>query len=367
MGWSNFWLGKTLNASPEATSTEFLFMFVLWVNIISFAVVMGVMFYFVFKYRRGAQKTNYQVSVAHNTPLELAWSIIPLIVMVPIFWWGFKGYVGKLASPSDSEEIMIRGYQWSWDITYANGAVPLPTSEEWKPRALTLSGDTNPVFAVPAGRPVRFMMSSSDVIHAFYIPDFRTKMDVFPNRYTSMWFKPQELKDGETAREHRVFCAEYCGQDHSEMAAVIRVIPQKDYEELIRLWTEPPGDWTPRDIGKFIFQSKCSSCHTIDGKPSTGPTWKNLYMSKVELASGGEPVTADENYIRESILVPSAKIHKGFQPQMPSFQGQIKPKQLDALILYIKSLSDKATDAEKAAAEQVPDQSKGAPAGAEKK
>lgn len=358
--WRKFWLGKTLNASPEASHTEFLYMFILWVNIISFVIVMGMMFYFIFKYRRSAQKTNYQVSVAHNTPLELAWSIIPLIVMVPIFWWGFKGYIGKLASPSDSEEIMVRGYQWTWDITYRTGATPLPTADEWKQRAVTQSGDLNPVFAVPAGRPVRFIFNSSDVIHAFYIPDFRTKIDVTPNRYTSIWFQPEPLAPGKDKvdaqghlyREHTVFCAEYCGNDHSEMAAVMRVIPSEDYDKLIRTWTEPPDSWTLVDIGRALFQSKCSSCHTIDGKPSTGPTWKDMYGHQVEL-NNGKTVPADEDYIRRSIITPGVEVVKGFQANMPSFQGQLKPAQIDALVLFIKSLSDHATPADKEAGQKT--------------
>lgn len=367
--WRKFWLGKTLNASPEATQTEWLYMFILWVNIISFVVVMGMMFYFVVKYRRSAQKTNYQVSIAHNTPLELAWSIIPLMVMVPIFWWGFKGYVGKLASPTDSEEIMVRGQRWDWSITYRTGATPQAV-DEWALRAVTKSGKLSPVFAVPAGRPVRFILNSSDVIHAFFIPDFRTKIDVTPNRYTSMWFMPAPLDpndpqdahkqpDGSVKlyREHTVFCAEYCGDDHSEMAAVLRVVPADEYEVLIRKWTAPP-DTTPLwKIGEIIFNKTCATCHTLDGRASTGPTWRNMYGHEVELTSG-QHAQVDENYIRESILNPGAKIVKGFQPNMPSFQGQLKPLEVDALIMFIKRQSDKATQAEKDAGDKTPAQLK---------
>lgn len=367
--WRKFWLGKTLNASPEASHTEFLYMFILWVNIISFVIVMGMMFYFIFKYRRSAQKTNYQVSVAHNTPLELMWSIVPLIVMVPIFWWGFKGYIGKLASPSDSEEIMVRGQKWDWTITYRTGANPQSVGD-WALRDVTKSGKKVVVFAVPAGRPVRFIFNSSDVIHAFYIPDFRTKIDVTPNRYTSMWFQPAALSaddpndvhkqaDGTTKlyREHVVFCAEYCGNDHSEMAAVVRVIPNEEYEPLIRKWTEPPETTPLVEIGRILFNSKCASCHTLDGKASTGPTWKDMYGHEVKLASG-QTVKADENYIRESILVPGAKVVEGFTPSMPSFQGQLKPLELDAIVLFIKSLSDHATPADKEAGQKTPAQLK---------
>ena len=363
--WRQFWLGPTLNASPEATQTEFLYMFILWVNIISFVIVMGMMFYFIFKYRRAAQKTNYQVSIAHNTPLELAWSIIPLIVMVPIFWWGFKGYVGKLASPTDSEEIMVRGQKWQWTITYRTGATPQETAPEWKLRAITKSGVLSPVFAVPAGRPVRFLMNSSDVIHAFFIPDFRTKIDVTPNRYTSMWFKPEPLvagvdkkdENGRLYREHTVFCAEYCGENHSEMAAVLRVIPPEDYEALIRKWTEPPETLPLWKIGEILYNARCATCHSLDGKIGTGPTWKNMYGHEVELTDGRK-VMVDENFIRESILIPGKTIVKGFGPNMPSFQGQLKPMEMDALVMFIKRQSDKASQADKDAGDKTPAQLK---------
>jgi cytochrome c oxidase subunit II len=357
--WRQFWLGKTLNASPEATQTEWLYMFILWVNILSFAVVMALMLYFALKYRRSAQKTNYQVSAAHNTPLELAWSIIPLLVMIPIFWWGFRGYVGKLAAPADSEDIMVQAQKWAWSFTYRNGATPQP-ADGWEPVQITHDGVESPVFAVPAGRPVRLVMTSVDVLHAFYVPDFRTKIDVTPNRYTSMWFTPDPLdpvkdKDkatGKLQREHNVYCAEYCGDNHSDMMARMRVIPPAEYDALLAKWTEAPKDWSALRIGEFLYKSKCASCHSVDGKSGTGPTWKGVYGHEVEL-NNGQTVLADENYLRESILIPQAKIVKGFGPNMPSFQGQLKPRELNALVMYIKSLSDKETPEEKAAAQKT--------------
>jgi cytochrome c oxidase subunit 2 len=353
--WRQFWLGRSLGASPEAAHTENLYMYILWVNIISFVVLMAIMGYYMLKYRRSNQAKNYQTSASHNTPLELAWSIIPLLVMVPIFWFGFTGYVGKLAAPTDAEEISIVGKRWNWDFVYRTGATPQAT-EGWEAKPLNESGLTVPVFAVPQGRPVKLVMNSLDVIHAFYIPDFRLKMDVQPNRQTSMWFVAPELG------EHKVFCAEYCGQDHSEMGAIMRVVPIAEYEQLLKTWTAPPGNINWIKIGEILANKKgCFSCHTIDGKNSTGPTWKDLYRHPVEFTDGSSlnAEQADANYIRESILVPGAKVVKGFANQMPSFQGQLKPDELFALIMYIKSLSpEKFTPEEKARGERTPNQDK---------
>lgn len=339
-GWHGLWLGPSRGATSEALSTEALYMGILWVNIISFIIVMGLMFYFVFKYHRSKASTNYQVSASHNTPLELAWSIIPLLIMVPMFWYGVKGYVNKLAAPSDAEEINIRGQKWNWTIMYRNGAEPQPTEAIWEPTSVTSSGVKVITFAVPAGRPVKLIMTSSDVIHSFYIPDFRMKMDVIPNRYTSMWF--QADKPG----NHRVFCAEYCGDNHSEMAAYLRVVPADEYEKLLRKWTDLPGGMTLTSAGESLRTRKgCVACHSVDGSAGTGPTWKNIYKYEQPL-SNGPTVTAeqaDENYIRESILNPGVKVVAGYANNMPSYQGQLSPLELDILVLYIKSLSDKAT------------------------
>ena len=332
--WYRLWFGSGSGASTQAADTEWLFMFILWVNILSFAILMAIMGYFMLKYRRSRQAEQYQVSVAHNTPLELAWSIIPLLVMVPIFWWGFKGYVGKLAAPSDAEEIRIRGSQWMWDFTYKNGAKPQSDLV-----FLTKTDHGVPDFVVPQGRPVKLIMSSADVIHAFYVPDFRTKMDVIPNRYISMWFQAHELGS------HKVFCAEYCGQDHSEMAAQLRVVSRDEYERTLVSWLGPSPGIAPVEYGKRLYERACKSCHSVDGSKGTGPSWKDLYGTPQEI-EGGPTVGADDDYLRESILYSQKKIVKGYPGSMPVFAGQLSDVDVEALIFYIKSLSSKTNPEE---------------------
>jgi cytochrome c oxidase subunit 2 len=346
----------SVGASKQAGETENLFMYIMWVNLISFIALMALLAWFIIKYRRSKQASNYQVSPAHHTPLELAWSIIPLLIMIPIFYYGFTGYADKLAAPQDSEEITVTGKKWDWSFTYSNGAEP-----QGELVHLTKTGKGFPEFVVPEHRPVKLIMSSRDVIHAFYIPDFRTKMDVIPNRYTSMWFYPEKLtneRDPTTKQlrdptqpenpPHKVFCAEYCGQDHSDMMAQLRVVTEKEFNAIKRKWTDYAPDTTILKVGEKVFSRKgCNACHTVDGAPSTGPTWKNMFGNKHEYTDGTSD-TVTENTLRSDILYSQKRIMKGFPTSMPIFAGQISPLELDAVILYIKSLSEK----DKAAAER---------------
>lgn len=327
--------------STQAADTDYLFLFILWVCIVSFVILMGAMFLFMFKYRRRPGVPTIR-SVSHNTALELGWSVGPLLILVPIFFWGLKGYVSKQASPAGVEIINIRGYQWNWNVQYSNGATP----QELK---LSPSGDQKvPVIIVPEGRPVKLIFTSNDVLHAFFIPDFRTKIDVIPNRYTSMWFKTLAATPATTGpdgkvhyTDHPVYCAEYCGNNHSDMAAFIRVLPPADYERVKAEWTEPSGP-NPEARGKQLWEQYCKSCHNIDGKAGgTGPSWKNLW-GKTEEFTNNPPITFNDhagfiNYIRESMYTPSAKIVKGFGPNMNPFGSIIKDKYIADIVAFIQS------------------------------
>jgi cytochrome c oxidase subunit II len=352
---------SSIGVSSQAGDTENLFMYILWINIISFVMLMMLLGYFIVKYRRSKQTENYQVSAAHNTPLELTWSIVPLLVMIPIFYWGFTGFADKLAAPQDAEEIIVKGQQWKWSFIYRNGAQPPDEMEMLK------TGQKVPVFIVPVNRPVKLIMSSEDVIHSFYIPDFRTNMDVIPNRYTSMWFYAQELTneiDPKTGQRpypdkpanpaHAVFCNQYCGQDHSEMGAYMKVVPREEFEKTIVQWTDYKPELNLLKVGAMVYTRKgCNSCHTIDGSASTGPTWKNLF-GDVHHYTNGETQTVSENTLREDIPYSQKRILQGFENKMPTFAGQINELELDGVILYIKSLSDKfAAQAQTAGAETV--------------
>lgn len=338
--------------STQAYETEWLYIFIVWVNIISFIVVMAPMIWFVFKYHRSKQATNYQQSASHNTPLELAWSIIPLLVLVPIFFWGFEGYLRKLASPSDAEEIQIKASMWNWEATYRNGAQPHP-----RDYVKIMESDLEvPLIVVPQDRPVRLIMHSADVIHAFFVPDFRTKMDVTPNRYTSMWFEAREVTtrgdEGTWYRRlpngkrdfvgHKVFCAEYCGNQHSEMAAGLVVLSREEYAQKLEEWLNPYSEgMSPREIGEIAYKKRaCNTCHTIDGQKNTGPTWKNWYGYE-HLYADGQKRMVDENHLRENILYSQKTLVAGYPSSMPVYAGVLKDIEVNGLIEYIKSLSDR--------------------------
>jgi cytochrome c oxidase subunit 2 len=360
-------------ASAQAAETDWLYMFIMWTCVIAFLVLLVPILWFPFKYHRSKQGKNYVQSPAHHTVLELTWSIVPLIVMVFMFFWGFQGYVAKLAAPSDAEEITIRGMKWNWTPIYRNGAGTDATAR------MTDTKTDVPIIYVPAGRPVKLLMASTDVIHSFYIPDFRTKMDVFPNRYTSMWFHPLEpstpgpggkwVNDDKNSPDfgkaypgagHWVFCAEYCGTQHSEMGALMVVLPPEAYEKKVyELATKfPEGTWA--QVGEQISKRKgCLQCHSVDGSKNTGPTWKDMYGETHKYTDGSTAVV-DDNVLREGILYSQKKILDGYAGQnMPVFAGQINDNELLGVISYIKTLSTKTGKADLDKANTLPDLSSG--------
>jgi cytochrome c oxidase subunit 2 len=198
------------------------------------------------------------------------------------------------------------------------------------------------VLRVPKGKPVRLLITSRDVVHSFFVPDFRVKQDAVPGRYTQLWFEATELGP------HPLECAEYCGLQHSRMLGTVEVMPPEDFQRWIESQTRgladrqdatpPQSRMALRAMGQKVAVSEgCMRCHSVDGTPHIGPTWLDLY-GRTETLSTGEKVLADEAYLTQSMMNPAAKIVAGFQPVMPSFQGRLDPEQTAALLEYIKSL-----------------------------
>ena len=304
-------------SSTTAGSVDDLFYFILWVSIGFFAIIVGAMALFLFKYRERPGVAP-QPSPSHNNLLEIGWSVVPGVFLGVIFVWGFTGYLDLRQAPDESYEIQVVAKKWSWSFTYPNGHV---------------DNDLH----VPVDRPVRLVMSSDDVIHSLYIPAFRLKMDVIPGKYTSTWFEAKEVGD------FVLFCAEYCGTQHSTMLARVIVHPSGEFEP----WLENAANYmermTPEEAGKLLYTRRgCVQCHSKDGSAMTGPTFLNAYGSTASMTDGSQ-VTVDENYIRESILEPQAKVRAGYKPVMPTYQGQLKNEEIAALIAYIKSLSEETS------------------------
>ncbi|MBL9002200.1 MAG: cytochrome c oxidase subunit II [Phycisphaerae bacterium] len=349
------WYFLSEGASESARDTDDMFMWLWWFCLIWFVFLMGLMGYWTLKYLR-KRGTIAPRSTHHNTPLEIAWTVIPTLFLVYIFFRGFFGYMDKVVSPGEALEINLTGSKWSWAMLYPNGAESTETTR--------VGAVDVPVFYMPAEVPIRLRMNSTDVMHAFWVPDLRTKQDVLPNRYTTLWFKanspPADAKTmpasaleaaggkvkfiedlaGVPYTDHIVFCAEYCGDQHSEMAAVLRVVPEDAWNRWLAVIAEGTG--TLRDIGEATFKTKCATCHTIDGTRSTGPSWKNLYGYDRPLVGGkvikGDDPDAFYNYIVESIKEPGKEIADTYKNQMSIIP--LKEKQIIALIEYMKSLSD---------------------------
>lgn len=299
--------------STIAEGTDALFNFITVTSIILLVGITIAIIYFSWKYRRRSDNDVTPV-ITHNSALEISWSVIPLILVMIVFGWGLSGYVNLTTAPDDSYEIRVVGKSWLWEFHYENGFVSINELH------------------VPVNRPVRLVMSSDDVLHSFYIPDFRVKMDVLPNRYTSLWFEATET--GESV----IFCTEYCGMAHSNMLATAFIHEQEDFETWLLTAGAADLDMDPVELGaELVTRNACQTCHSSDGTSLQGPSFLGLFGSE-RVMEDGERIIADENYIRESILDPNVKIVDGYLPVMPSYTGTLNDRQIDAIIAYLRTL-----------------------------
>lgn len=351
-------------ASIAGAESDAMFMMIFWFSVFFFVVLMVLMVWFTFKYRR-RPGVAAQPSPHHNTLLEIFWTVVPSSSMLVFFILGFQGYTKKVVAPSDAMELKINAMKWSWTATYPNGAKspetqPLSYHKDPETGVVTKGLDF-PIFYVPEDTHVKLKMVSADVIHSFWIPDFRTKLDVVPNRYTGFGFKTPKLNaddfhqdeiTGEAmiARDMWVFCAEYCGDEHSRMAATIRVVPRDTYQEKLATWSAPKD---PITHGMQLWQSMCKICHTVDGTKNTGPTWAQATVDGVQYGYGydvqlsdGTTHPRDDNYYRQSILDPNSQVVNGYTAAMPSFGAQLSEEDIDHIIAYIKTLSDRGGSGE---------------------
>jgi cytochrome c oxidase subunit 2 len=329
----NFWMPKAVNL--EADSTDQMFYAVWALSAFFFLAITAAVVYLVIKYRhRPGHKA--QPSASHNDALEITWTIIPTIISVFLFYYGWRTYVKVVTPPTHAIEINVIASKWEWKFIHSNGAE-----------------DSN--LHVPVGVPVRLVMTSTDVLHAFYAPVMRVKQDVIPRRYTYAWFKA--TKPG----TYRLTCAEYCGTNHSQMACkefdkesgacLQRAVVVVHRENEIRNGAVDKGyaqyladnkdlndpNQEPAQLGAKVYAAQCVSCHTTDGTPRIGPTFKGNFGTPRKMSDGSE-VVMDENYIRESLMTPNAKVRAGFPASMTPFEGKLKEKEITGLIEYIKSL-----------------------------
>ncbi|MEP6902191.1 MAG: cytochrome c oxidase subunit II [Actinomycetota bacterium] len=301
-------------ASSFAWQVDYLYFYLILISVAFTIPIVVAVFFFAVKYRE-KEKFATPDEMHGSIMLETVWSIIPFVISMTIFLGGALVFYNQYRPPADSMEIYVVGKQWMWKFQHGTG-----------------QREINELH-VPVGRNVKLTMTTEDVLHDVFIPAFRTKADVVPGRYTTLWFNA--TKPG----KYHLYCAEYCGLNHSGMGGWVYVMEQTEYDN----WLAGGGsNQTPVEAGRELFTNKlgCASCHA-GGASQRGAKLEGLFGTDVKLTTG-QVVKADEEYIRNSILNPSGQIVEGFQPIMPTFKGQVTEEQLVSLVAYIKSLNGNA-------------------------
>jgi cytochrome c oxidase subunit 2 len=303
------------SASTVSTEVDLLYLFITVVSAFFVVLVAALVAFFAIRYRRRAPD-EVGADIHGSLLLELTWTFIPFALAMVMFFWGADLYFRLARPPVDAMEIFVVGKQWMWKVQHPTGQREINEMH------------------VPVGRNVRITMSSEDVIHDYSIPAFRVKMDVVPGKLTTLWF------NATTPGTYQLFCAEYCGTNHSGMIGQVVAMEPEAYEAWLSGATAGPAV-PPAVAGEQLFtELGCATCHRGDGL-GLGPSLVGLYGSSVPLTAG-RPVVADDNYLRESIMVPAAKVVQGYQPVMPPYQGRVTEEQLLQLIAFIRSLQNAA-------------------------
>ncbi len=305
-------------ASTIAGRVDGLFWYLTGLSTVFVVLIAGLVIGFMVKYRRRAE--NERGVVVHGSlALEIAWTAIPFALALVAFVWGARIFTTLQRPPDDAIEIFVVGKQWMWKLQHMEGRREINTLH------------------VPAGRPVKLTMTSEDVIHSFFVPAFRIKQDVLPGRYTTTWF------EATTPGAYHLFCTEYCGTLHSSMIGRVVVMEPAMFQGWLA-GHDAENDVAPASAGARVFAAQgCGTCHRADAL-ARAPELGGLYGSRVALADGGSIVANDE-YLRESILAPRAKVVARYEPIMPTYQGLLGDDEVHALVAYIKSLAAGSNDA----------------------
>ncbi|MEJ7624688.1 MAG: cytochrome c oxidase subunit II [Pyrinomonadaceae bacterium] len=298
-------------ASSFAWQVDLLYVYLIVVSVAFSIPIVVAIFVFGLKYRE-REKFATPEEMHGSMVLETVWSIIPFVVSMTIFLGGVIVFFNQFTPPADAMNVYVVGKQWMWKAQHETG-----------------QREINELH-VPVGRNVKLTMTTEDVLHDFSVPAFRTKVDVVPGRYTYLWFQP--TKPG----KYHLFCAEYCGLNHSGMGGYVYVMEQRDYDNWL---SGNISGQTPVEAGRDLFENKlgCASCHA-GGPAQRGAKLEGIYNSDIRLM-GGSTVKGDDQYIRNSIVNPASQVVEGYQPIMPTFKGQVTEEQLNSLVAYIKSLS----------------------------
>lgn len=298
-------------ASNFVHGVDLTFIIILGISLFFLVGITAVMIYFVVRYSR--KRNPKATNIEGNTKLEILWTVIPLILVLVMFWFGWVGYQPMRKVPEGAIPVKAIGQMWSWSFEYPNGK----KSAE---------------LVVPLNKPVKLDLFSRDVLHSLYIPAFRIKEDVVPGKNNYMWFTALELG------EYDLYCAEYCGERHSYMLSKVKVLPEAEYESWL-VQSDIPADEHP---GLTVLkQNGCIACHSLDGSKIVGPSFKGIYGHEVEVITDGKErkIIVDDEYILKSIYEPNADVVKGFNPGlMISYKEQVKEEDVKKIIEYIKGL-----------------------------
>ena len=306
-----------ISASSLAPEVDHIFyILILFCGCLALSVFVTIT-YFLIKFR-ASKNPDRKNPRKHQGILEKTWIVGTLILFIPLFIWGAETFFSMYVPPHDAVEVNVVAKQWMWKF--------------YRPNGVSEINDLH----IPLNKPVRLIMISEDVIHSFFIPDFRVKQDVLPGRYTSLWFTPTQVG------RFRLLCTQYCGTNHAGMNGYVIVMNPPEFEQWQKsmqgsIQDHGPGAISLVDTGRGLYHKlQCSSCH--DSPSGQAPNLQGLFGKSVSLTDGTQ-IIADENYIEESIVKPSAKVVKGFRDIMPSYRGQLSETELMALTNYIKSLS----------------------------
>jgi cytochrome c oxidase subunit II len=295
-------------ASTHAERVDTLFFFLLGVSGFFSVLIAVFLIYFAVRYRRRSPAKTPK-PIQSSLALELTWSLIPLAIALATYVWGAELFFRSARPPADVMEVYVVGKQWMWKMQHVGG-----------------QREINQLH-VPVGRPVKLILISQDVIHSFFVPAFRIHQDVLPNRYTTIWF--EATRPG----TYHLFCSQYCGTDHAKMVGEVIVMPQEEFA----VWLAQGPDGSMASEGRKLFRKlQCVTCHSADAK-ARAPVLEGLYGRDVTLRDGRR-VRADDAYLRESILVPDAKIVAGFESIMPTYKGQANEEEMLQLLAFIKGL-----------------------------
>ncbi|MBA4373335.1 MAG: cytochrome c oxidase subunit II [Thermodesulfovibrio sp.] len=297
----------------SAQTVDSIFLFIVAISVALLAGIVITMIYFVIRYSR--ERNPEPENIEGNVWLEITWIVIPLILVLAMFFYGWRGFRFMRTVPPNALLVKAVASMWQWNFEYENNR-------------------TTEILVVPSGRPVKLIISSRDVLHSLFIPAFRIKEDAVPGIQTYLWFLPDRIG------EYDLFCSEYCGEGHSSMITKVKVISAEDFLKWYQEGTIKPAGKAEKDGPGLLQKKGCLACHSLDNSKKMGPTFKGLFGSTVTVIIAGKEheLAADDEYLRRSVMEPQAEIVKGYPPVMPPQKDNLTPEELSEIIEYIKEL-----------------------------